>query len=359
MIKIDSILNVGKTVAKNLSSVTSNSNASNTILHSTQTVSQGISRTNKTYLDRINKISVKGVKQEEQPILDMFKNSMYDLLGKTKGKVELPKEIRFEYCRNGGIRKQGVANVSRDNVLHVNRDYFENIDSNIQENLKRFMDLGLITKDKNGKYKIADFLRNTKSEIFEKRLNEYNKNWSIDYKFKFHRTSMNYYANLANQARKHPLVMLENIMKTGENANILKSCGMYKTRTEVAKMTTPEHYKYLQDIFQKYPDVGKRVVIPENTALITTPNYVFHHELGHINHNKLISDDIYKNFSSQQKLFEWQNNEKIQEVCSRVSGYSGIQPFEFVAEVYSGLVNGQTFHPDVLSLYKALKGPII
>lgn len=140
------------------------------------------------------------------------------------------------------------------------------------------MDLGLITKDKNGKYKIVDFLRNPKSEIFEKRLNEYNKNWPIDYKFKFHRTSMNYYANLTNQARKHPLGMLENIMKTEENANILKSYGMYKTRTEVAKMTTQEQYKYLQDIFQKYPDVGKRVVIPENTVLITTPNYVFHHE---------------------------------------------------------------------------------
>lgn len=58
------------------------------------------------------------------------------MLVKTKGKAELPEEIRFEYCRNGGIRKQGVANVSRDNVLHVNRDYFENIDSNIQESLK-------------------------------------------------------------------------------------------------------------------------------------------------------------------------------------------------------------------------------
>ena len=201
MVRIDSILNVGKTVVKHLSSVTQNSNASNTILHSAQTVSQVISRTNKTYLDRINKISVKGVKEEERPILDMLKNAMYDLLGKTKGKAELPKEIRFEYCRNGGIRKQGVVNVSRDNVLHVNRDYFENIDSNIQENLKSFMDLGLITRDKNGKYKIADFLRNTKSEIFEKRLNEYNKNWPIDYKFKFHYTSMSYYLSLASQAK--------------------------------------------------------------------------------------------------------------------------------------------------------------
>lgn len=359
MVRIDSILNVGKVITKSLSSATKNSNASNTILHSAQTVSRGVSRTNKAFWDRIESIPIKGVKQEEQSILDMLKNSMYDLLGKTKGKAELPKEIRFEYCRREGIKKQGVANVSRDNVLHVNRDYLENIDNNIQENLKTFMDLGLISKDKNGKYKIADFLRNSKSEIFEKRLNEYNKNWPIDYKFKFHYTSMSYYANLTNQARKHPMVMLENIIKTGENANILKSCGMYKTRAEVVKMTTQEQYKYLQDIFQKYPDIGKRIVIPENTALITTPNYVFHHELGHINHNKFIPDNIYREFSSPQKLLEWQNNKKIQEVCSRVSGYSGTRPFEFVAEVYSGLVNGQTFHPDVLSLYKALKGPVV
>lgn len=258
-----------------------------------------------------------------------------------------------------GVKKQGVACVSRDNVLHINRDYFDNIDNNIHESLKAFMDLGLISKAKNGKYKIADFLRNSKSEIFEKRLNEYTPDWPLDYKFKFHRTSMNYYANLTSQARKHPMVMLENIMKMGDNANLLKCCGMYKSRSEVAQMTLQEQYKYLQDIFQKYPDIGKRIVIPENTALITTPNYVFHHELGHINHNKLIPDDIYRRFSSREKILEWQNNEKVQEVCARVSGYSGQQPFEFVAEVYSGLINGQTFHPDVLSLYKALKGPIV
>lgn len=350
--KINAILTIGKTITKSLSSSTGNSKVSNTILQTTRGYSQGITRTNKTYLDKIDKIPVQGVKKEEQPILDMLKTSMYDLLGKTKGKAELPKEIKFEYCRAGGIRKQGVANVTRDNVLRINRNYLENIDNNIQENLKTFMNLGLITKDKTGKYKIVDFLRNSKSEIFEKRLNEYSTNWPLDYKFKFHRTSMNYYANLTNQARKHPAVMLENIMKTGENTNILKNCGMYKTKNEVAQMTTHQQYKYLQE-------VGKRIRIPEDTALITTPNYVFHHELGHINHNKIISDEVYNKFNTIEKISEWQNNKRIQEVCSRISGYSGQDPFEFIAEVYSGLVNGQNFHPDVISLYNALRGPIV
>lgn len=76
-------------------------------MHSAQTVSRGgVTRTNKAFWDRIESIPIKGVKQEEQPILDMLKHSMYDLLGKTKGKAELPKEIRFEYCRSEGIKNK-------------------------------------------------------------------------------------------------------------------------------------------------------------------------------------------------------------------------------------------------------------
>lgn len=239
MVRIDAVFNIGKTITKSLSQATKNTTVNNAILDSANTFSNGISRTNKVYLNMIDNIPVKGIKKEEEPIWDMLKTAMYDLLGKTKGKATLPKEIRFEYY----------------------------------------------------------------------------------------------------QARKHPIVMLENIMKAGENANILKSAGMYKTRNEVAKMTIQEQFKYLQDIF-KSPNVSKHITIPENTALITTPNYVFHHELGHINHNKLISDDIFNMLRSQQKISEWQNNKKIQEVCSRVSGYSSQQPIEFVAEVYSGLSSG-------------------
>lgn len=351
--KINTIVNIGKTITKSLCSTTKSGNMAKTVLYSSTPgiYSQGILRTNNVYWDRIYKIPIQGMKKEEQPILDQLKASMYDLLGKTKGKAELPQEIRFEYCRSEGVKKQGVACV-RDGVLHINRDYFENIDDNIQENLKTIMNMGLISKDKSGRYRIADFLRNSKSEVFEKRLNEYTESWPIDYKFKFHRTSMNYYANLVNQARTQPIIMLENIMEKEENANILKNCGIYKTRDEVVKMTTQEQYKYLQE-------VGRNIRIPEDTVLITTPNYVFHHELGHVNHRKIIPVDVWTNFETPKKISEWKNNKKIQEVCSRISYYAGTTPFEFVAEVYSGLVNGQAFHPDVISLYKALKGPVI
>ena len=240
MLRIGAILNFGKTITKTLSFTKKSSNvSSDTIIYFARPVSQGSLRTNKAYWDRIDKIPVNRLKKKEEPIWEMLKISMYDLLGKTKGKAELPKKIRFESCRAKGLKKFSVGCVSlKDNVLHINRDYFKNVDNNIQENLKEFMDLGLISKDKNGKYKIADFLRNTKSEIFEKRLNEYTPNWPIDYKFEFHRNSMNYYANLTNQARKHPMVMLGNIMKTGDNADLIKRCGMYKSRSDVAKMTT-------------------------------------------------------------------------------------------------------------------------
>ncbi len=349
---------VGKTVPKNINVIGKMGSSIGAQLPIT--TATAVTRTNVNFLNRINNIPVHGVSVEEMPIFEMLKNSMYDLLATTKGKARLPKEIRFERVRgNGLIRKQGVACVTRENVLKINRDYFTHIDENIQTNLQDFIDIGLITRQPNGKYKIADFLRNSKSEIFETRLNEYNKNWPLDYKFKFHRTSMNYYANLTYQARHNPIVMLENIMKTGENQKILKECGLFKTRAEILQMPKEKQLQYLKDIFNKTQAQGKKILLPEDTVLITTPNYVFHHELGHVNHNLMLNNEQHAIFGGSEKLLEWQNNPKIQEVCSRISGYASSAPFEFVADTFSCLANGQKLHPDVMSLYQSLKGPMI
>ena len=98
------------------------------------------------------------------------------------------------------------------------------------------MDLGWITKDRNGKYRIVEHLRNSKSEVFERRLNEYSPNWSLRDKFLFHRVSMNYYANLTYQAYGHPILTIEKIMNSGNNQQILKKLGLFKTRDEVIKI---------------------------------------------------------------------------------------------------------------------------
>lgn len=349
---------IGKVVLKPAQII----NRSSTVVNSPiiSRAGTGITRTNQIFLNHINQIPVFGIQEEEKPILEIFKSAMYDLLAKSKGKAVLPNEIRFEPVRiNGLIRKQGVACVTRDNVLHVNRDYLTHIDENIQNNLQKFLDLGLISRQPDGKYKIAKFLTNSKSKVFETRLNEYNKNWPLDYKFKFHRTSMNYYANLVNQVRNFPILTIENIMKIGENQNVLKSCSLFKTRAEISNLSKEKQLGYLKEIFKNVEAQGKKIIVPEDTALYTTQNYVLHHELGHINHNLHINNDQYTKISSAEKISEWKNNSKIQEVCYRVSGYASSQPCEFVAEVFAGLANGQKFHPDVMHLYQNLKGPMI
>lgn len=249
---------IGKVVPKPAQII----NRSSTVVNSPIISRAGtrITRTNQIFLNHINQIPVFGIQEEEKTILEIFKSAMYDLLAKSKGKAVLPNEIRFEPVRiNGLIRKQGVACVTRDNVLHVNRDYLTHIDENIQNNLQKFLDLGLISRQPDGKYKIAKFLTNSKSKVFETRLNEYNKNWPLDYKFKFHRTSMNYYANLVNQVRNFPILTIENIMKIGENQNVLKSCSLFKTRAEISNLSKEKQLGYLKEIFKNVEAQGKKL----------------------------------------------------------------------------------------------------
>lgn len=349
---------LGKTVSK--SPTIANKSAFVVSSPITSVVSPSITRTNTNFLNRIDNIPLQGMKEDEKPILEMIKNSMYDLLSKSNGKAILPNEIRFERVRkNGSMMKQGVSCVTKENVLKINRDYFTHIDETIQSEIQQFMELGLITRQPNGKYNIANFLRNKKSEIFETRLNEYNKYWSLDSKFKFHRTSMNYYTNLTYQTHCFPTVTIENIMKTGENQNILKSCGLFKTKAEILKLPEEKQLEYLKEIFKKTEAQGKKLYLPDDTVIFTPPNHAINHELGHINHNSIINNEQYAKLHAPEKIAEWENNSKIQEVCSRISGYASTQPSEFVAEVFAGLANGQKFHPDVMSLYQKLRGPMI
>lgn len=304
------------------------------------------------YINKINTVPVSNVTKEELPILHLVHESMFGMLKKTKGKSPLYKEIVFERVRpNGIINKEGVACVDWETgALHVNRDYFEHIDSNIRENIKQFMDLGWITKDKSGKYRIADHLRNSKSEVFEKRLNEYTPNWPLEYKFLFHRTSMNYYANLTYQAHKHPILTIEKIMNCGNNQHTLQKLGLLKTRAEVIKMSKDEQVAYLMQI-------GKHCPPPVDTCLVTYPEFIFNHEGIHRFHRDLTTDKMRQKLYSEPEMQKWKANKNIQQTAAKVSGYSGTSPFEYVAEVGGGLAGGQTFDSDVMKLYEALKGP--
>lgn len=329
--------------------------------NSPTTATTNILRANPTFLKRINNIPVTGMREEEKPILEMFRTSMYDLLETSKGKAVLPTEIRFVSTnKNGALNTTScAASASKEGVLNINRDYFNHIDKNIENAIKHLTNKGVLTRNSNGYYRIADFLRNSKSELFEKRLNEYSKDWTVIEKFNFNQANLGYYLNIQSQATNHTIVMLENIIKNPKNQNILNECNLIKSQAELCSMSKEKQYEYLQEIFTKAKVNGKQLILPDDTVLVRTPNHIIYHELGHINHRQIISKEQFANLKTKEKIAEWQNNPDIQATCSRISPYAKTSPVEFVAEVFAGLANGQKFHPDVMALYKKCGGAII
>ena len=336
----------------------------NNTTNSTQgltTSAADIVRANPAFLNRINKIPVTGMVEEEKHLLEMIRTSMYDLLESSKGKAVLPTEIRFVSTNKNGVLNTTTcaASASKDGVLNINRDYFNHIDENIENAIEHLTSKGVLTRNSNGQYQIANFLRNSKSELFEKRLNEYSKDWTVVEKINFSQADFDYYLNLQSQATNNTIVMLENIMKNPKNQNILKECNLFKSQAELCSMSKEKQYEYLQEIFSKAKAKEKQLILPEDTILVRRPNHIIYHELGHINHRKVVSKEEFANLKTKEKIVEWQNNPDIQATCSRISPYAKTSPVEFVAEVFVGLANGQKFHPDVMALYNKCGGAII
>ena len=82
------------------------------------------------------------------------------------------------------------------------------------------------------------------------------------------------------------------------------------------------------------------------------------HEIGHYNHMPLM---LSEHESMQIWKSHFPNFEDEFEFGKKVSAHAITDKTgcEFVAEVYTGLINGETFDDEVMNLYKELKGPII
>lgn len=93
----------------------------------------------------------------------------------------------------------------------------------------------------------------------------------------------------------------------------------------------------------------------------TNPFMCLDHEQGHYIHQKnnkifsLMAD--YKLDSPLGQQFK--NDEIIQRVARKVSGYATTTPAEFVAETYKFLKSGQEMPKDVMSLYEKYGGPMV
>ena len=301
------------------------------------------------YLQRLSKVNFSkngGLDTREVKLYENFKRAMHKVLIATDGKADLPEDIIFREIpqHSGGIACKDATTPS----ISINRCFLDNIDSNIKNIVQDLKGIGMLNVDIDGKIRIPDFLKNDITLELEKKLNAYSdKNNSTD-KLELYTCYIGYFVDLQSQIRRHPIVTIEKIMKTGSNQTVLKKQGLFKTRQEVNAMNKGEQIAYLKEI-------ASITGIPENTVLIRDIDQLYIHELGHLNHKLSKEDEVF--LRSKKVIEEHQNNPEIQNTCSKVSRYAQQLPMEFVAEVFSGLVSGQKFDADVMSLYAKYKGP--
>jgi hypothetical protein len=92
------------------------------------------------------------------------------------------------------------------------------------------------------------------------------------------------------------------------------------------------------------------------------------HELGHLVHNKSISnyDELAKVEELKERgkeisplVKEFTTDKAHQATAGKVSDYAKKSPLEFVAETFAGLLDGKTYSDDVMALYKKYGGPAL
>ena len=314
-------------------------------IHSNKFEKSGISKAEEKFVKIINKVPVSGVGAKEQPILNIVQESMFNMLELTKGKSEPYKEILFAHAPN----PQTLAAVYYPaKVLVINKSYLENIDGLINANTEVFRIMNWITKDKDGKYRIIELLRNPQSEKYEKLLNEYSPQWSLKEKFIFENLGT-YYRNLATAAFNNPGKIIEKIFANEDNRKILREKGLYTKRNDVIPM------KFFEEEYLK--EIGEYCHLPEDTCLKPYAEMVFNHEYIHKWCFDNFSEEYLKELHSKPVKENWKNDKEIQETAKKISINAAEDPMEYIAEVGAGLAGGQKFDKEIMDLYDTLKGP--
>ena len=88
-----------------------------------------------------------------------------------------------------------------------------------------------------------------------------------------------------------------------------------------------------------------------------TPAGTFTHELGHWHHlqDRLPDEEaekVWTSFVTDENQFD---------IAKKCSAHAIVDPTgkEFVAEIYAGMLNGETYDEEIMNIYRALKGPKI
>ena len=173
----------------------------------------------------------------------------------------------------------------------------------------------------------------------------------------FNKTLATFYEN--------PNVVLKDLYSQQTFVELVKNKApnLFKNLDDVLKLSTEEQSKYLsilreELISQKVP--FNKIPTASILSFKTSPFATIFHELGHTAHEK---NAIFKyNFGKMHeggKLFNLLKTPEAQETAAKVSWYAKTTPIEFVAEVFSGIISGNKYPDDVMSLYNKFGGPKI
>lgn len=173
------------------------------------------------------------------------------------------------------------------------------------------------------------------------------------------------YASVVEDFLYSPKVVLKDLYSQKGFVELAKAKApkVYKEFAELEKLSECELFKYRDGLFKELLKNGvKYQDIPTSSILTSkvSPFDTIFHELGHTAHEK---NAIFKynngTFKEGGKLYKMFKTPEMQEVAQKVSLYATETPYEFVADVFAGLMSGTKYSDDVMALYKKLNGPVV
>lgn len=291
-------------------------------------------------------------------IANWVNKGMSKVVNKTKGKAVLPDNVFYKAIENNTSAIMYV----KDKDLIINKNYFNNIDEYIKEDLPKWL------QDD----KIETYIKNGYINITNKYYNLYKQGkLNLVQKSNFkqlltHNIWLNTYI-----LKGHPEEVVNFYYKNFVPKNgLLHIDDKVFSLDEMLALPKKELTNHAIRLAEEVNRItGKKFCFDGmfRGKFVGSERYIFH-ELGHLAHQKsyALCDqchtlNVYKQFNLQptKMLKDFLANPEEQRIAKLVSGYAASSPNEFVAETFSYLVKGEKFPKEVMDLYKKYGDPLI
>lgn len=295
-----------------------------------------------------------------------------------KGKVHLFDTVNYASDRSVKEMRAAFSRIDNKpgskfgNILTLNKNYFENIDDEVETGINCLIKNNIFYKNKEGKLvlnsmfdgddllkKANKFIENPKSLTFNDKLELYERGGTaLDCLNTFERSSL---------SRINQMLENESIQE------VLLANSSLPDLKQIEKLSTKQQRNILIKIMNtcKNSGIHMQFEFPSVDSF-----YSLYHEIGHLEHchnlggmNNLLSIGKPKEcLESIGKISDVTNNfinsKEKQQIANSISGYARTSPAEFVAEVYKKLINralgaNENISDSALKLYQEYGGVMI